>query len=69
MNIINKTGSTANIHLDVKDLKLRSVGQAWELVGKSVEDCDPVLRKMTVGKNIQNVAIKGMSISVIEYGF
>jgi len=41
--------------------------EAWELVGKNANDCNPVWEKFPVQKDFQTMVLKGTSISVIKY--
>jgi len=64
---LNKGEATKNIKLTIQDRKIKSVVQAWELIGKNSDDLHPVWRKFKIGSDINNVQLKGISITVIEY--
>lgn len=63
---INKDERAQNIHVYIGDAKIKSVVQAWELFGKNADDCEPVWQKKEVSSNINDLQVKGTSITVIE---
>ncbi len=64
---VNKDERPQNIHLDIRGAKTNSVDQAWELFGKNADDCEPVWQKREVSSNINDLQVKGTSITVIGY--
>jgi alpha-L-arabinofuranosidase len=65
--LLNKDEKSRNVQLNIQNKKIRSVVQAWELVGKNSDDLHPVWEKFTVGNEPNQVQLKGISITVIEY--
>ena len=64
--LMNKTDHSEDVGLRITTKNIKSVAQAWELIGKNSDDVTPVWRKKKI-KNPQNVTLDKMSITVIEY--
>lgn len=64
--VLNKADRDQKIHIDIKDHKIKSLIQSWELFGKNADDCDPVWKKKELDKN-SDIIVKGTSITVTEY--
>ena len=67
--LLNKDDKPCNVQLNIQDKKIKSIVQAWELVGKNSDDLHPVWQKFKAGDKSNIVQLKGTSITVIEYQF
>jgi len=65
--LLNKDDAAKNIQLNIQNRKIKSVVQAWELVGQNSDDVHPVWEKRRAGNENNHVQLKGTSITVIEY--
>jgi hypothetical protein len=64
---LNKSEAPVKIRLEIKDRKIKSVAQAWELFGKNGDDCNPVWQPLPLQKDFEHLLLKGSSISLIKY--
>lgn len=64
--LLNKDEQSQDIQFNIQSKKIKSVVQAWELVGKNSDDLHPVWEKFQVNDKNANVRLKGTSIAVIE---
>jgi hypothetical protein len=65
--LLNKSDQPQVINLDIKGVQTDSVTQAWELFGTGPEDCDPVWQLKDPKDVGNNVLLKPISITVVEY--
>jgi alpha-L-arabinofuranosidase len=65
--LLNKDNKPCNVQLNIQNKKIKSVVQAWELVGKNSDDLHPVWQKFKTGDESNDIKLKGTSIAVIEY--
>jgi hypothetical protein len=65
--IMNMMGNPEYVTLDIEQNKVSSVIQAWELVGKGADDCNPVWQAHPGITDPLDFEVKGTSITVIKY--
>lgn len=65
--LINKGNAIHNARVEIKNHTVKSVLEAWELVGKDADDCDPVWQEKTLKSEVGNIELAGTSVSVIVY--
>jgi hypothetical protein len=65
--IMNMMENPEYVTLDIGQNKINSVIQAWDLVGKGPDDCNPVWQEFPELEKTLRFQVKGTSITVIEY--
>jgi hypothetical protein len=65
--LVNKTGNTNNIKINISHHSIKTVKQLWELVGKNADDTKPLWRKPDKANNSNLQSVSGTSIKIIEY--
>ncbi len=64
--VMNMLEESRSISLEVEGYQIKSLLQAWELVGKGPEDVDPLWQEIEGIKNTAEIAVSGTSITVFE---
>src|SRR4030042_3987649 len=65
--IINKQGDSETINLNLNKYKVKSVVEAFELVGQGPDDLHPLWQEYSGSKDPLEFEVKGTSITVIKY--
>ena len=65
--LINKGDSSKMIRLYIKNHKIISMVQAWQLYAANPDDCDPVWKNIPAQDPGKDLRIRSTSITVIEY--
>jgi len=65
--IINKKENTERINLDLNKIKIKSVAEAYELIGEGPDDLNPVWQECSGLTDPLDFEVKGTSITVIKF--
>jgi len=57
--LLNKDDKPCNVQLNIQNKKIKSVMQAWELVGKNSDDLHPGWQELHGADKSNNIQLKG----------
>jgi alpha-N-arabinofuranosidase len=64
--LINKSNSVKSVRINIGSRRIQTLIQAWELYGQDSDDCKPIWQELQLWDALNNIHIKGTSITVIE---